>query len=127
MEIRLTQEQWEQFQAGLYERDERLERREPGGTYSRDERVDAYVLSAHAEALYSQDIDPDLWETLADLEMEAGSDEEAWRMIREFYLERGCVLVRIGEDLNTDAGPDDREEWLFSERLAERLGLTAGL
>ena len=125
MDIRLTQQQWEQFQVGLYERGERLERREPGGIYSRDERVDAYVLSAHAEALYSQDIDGDVWETLADLDMEAGSEEDAWRMIREFYLERGCVLVRIGDGLD-DAGPDDREEWLFSERLAERLGLLPG-
>ena len=123
MEIQLTVAQWEQLQQDLYERDERLERREAGGVYSRDEKVDAYVLSAHAEALYSQDIDPDLWETLADLEMEAGSEEDAWAMIREFYLARDCVLIRIGDG----RGPDDREEWLFSERLAERLGLLPGI
>ncbi|WP_425147167.1 hypothetical protein [Deinococcus sp.] len=119
MDLHLTQMQWDEFLAGLYERGERLERREAGQSYPQGEAVDAYVLSAHAEALYSQDIDPELWETLADIELEADDEEDAWAMIRDFYLERGCVLVRVGEG----TGPDDREEWLLNEALAERLGL----
>ena len=123
MEIVLSRAQWEAWQAGLYERDERLERRAAGGVYRRDEAVDAYALSAHAEAFYSQEIEAEVWETLADLELEAASEEDAWAMIRAFYLERGCVLVRVGEEDGPDL-PDEREEWLFDEELARRLELT---
>ena len=128
MEINLSQDAWEQFQRSLHEHDDRLERRVDGHTYPRDEQVDVWVLSAHAEAIFSQDIDPEVWETLADLEMEAETEEDAWRLIRSFYLERGNVLVRIGEGpadgaAGEAAGPDDREEWIFSEALATRLGL----
>ena len=124
MEINLSQDAWEQFQRSLHEHDDRLERRADGQTYPRDEHVDVWVLSAHAEAIFSQDIDPEVWETLADLDMEAETEEDAWRLIRSFYLERGNVLVRIGDGLTpAGAGPDDREEWIFSESLATRLGL----
>ena len=129
MEINLSQDAWEQFQRSLHEHDDRLERRVDGQTYPRDEQVDVWVLSAHAEAIFSQDIDPEVWETLADLDMEAETEEDAWRLIRSFYLERGNVLVRIGEGATNGgataegAGPDDREEWIFSEALATRLGL----
>ena len=129
MEINLSQDAWEQFQRSLHEHDDRLERRVDGQTYPRDEHVDVWVLSAHAEAIFSQDIDPEVWETLADLDMEAETEEDAWRLIRSFYLERGNVLVRIGEGTTNEgetaegAGLDDREEWIFSEALATRLGL----
>lgn len=118
--LHLSPGAWETFQRGLYERDERLEQRQPGQSYRPDEKVDAFVLSAHAEALYSQDIDPELWDTLADLDLEAGSDDEAWGLIKDFYLERGNVLVVVG-----DGAGEEREEWIFSEALAERLGLSA--
>jgi len=129
MELQLSQAAWEEFQQSLYERDDRLDRRTDDQTYKLDERVDAWVLSAHAEAIFSQDIDPEVWETLADLDMEAETEEDAWRLIRSFYLERGNVLVRIGEEATNEgataegAWPDDREEWIFSEALATRLGL----
>lgn len=129
MELHLSDDAWAAFQASLYERDERLERRVDGQSYKQDERVDVWVLSAHAEAIFSQDIDPEVWETLADLDMEAETEEDAWRLIRSFYLERGNVLVRIGEEATNEgataegAGPDDREEWIFSEALATRLEL----
>ena len=124
MEIHLSEDAWAAFQASLYEQNERLERRTDGVNYKPDERVDVWVLSAHAEAIFSQDIDPEVWETLADLDMEAETEEDAWRLIRSFYLERGNVLVRIGEGAAGDGtGPDDREEWIFSEALATRLGL----
>lgn len=118
MEVHLSEDAWAAFQASLYERDERLERRAEGQTYPLDERVDPWVLSGHAEALFSQDIDPEVWETLEDLDMEAASEEDAWGLIRAFYLDRGNVLVRIGEGVG-----EDREEWIFSETLAGRLGL----
>ena len=122
MELQLSQAAWEEFQQSLYERDDRLDRRTDAQTYKLDERVDAWVLSAHAEAIYSQDIDPDVWETLEDLELEAADEEDAWRMIRSFYLERGNVLVRIGDGLLSDDTPaDEREEWIFSDALATRL------
>jgi len=118
--IHLTDDAWTAFQASLYERDDRLERRVDGQTYPRDELVDVWVLSAHAEAIFSQDIDPEVWDTLADLELEAANEEDAWAMIRDFYLERGNVLVVIGDGVG-----EDREEWIFSEPLASRLGLLA--
>ncbi len=122
MELQLSQAAWEEFQQSLYERDDRLDRRTDDQTYKLDERVDAWVLSAHAEAIYSQDIDPEVWETLEDLELEAADEEDAWRMIRSFYLERGNVVVRIGDGpLSDDTPPDEREEWIFSEALAARL------
>lgn len=113
----MTLSQWQSFLANLYERDERLERREPGETYLRDEAVDAYTFSAHAEAMQSAEVDGDLWGTLEDIDENATSEEEAWQKIVAFYLERGCVLLRI-----TDA--PEREEWILSEELAGRLGLT---
>ena len=97
--ITLTPDEWQAFQDQLYERDDRLERRAPETVLGRDETVDPYVLSAHAEALRSNDVDGDVWGTLEDI------DE--------------TVLVRV-----TDL--DEPEEWLFTEELARRLGLTEG-
>jgi len=118
--LELNSAQWEAFLEGLYERGDRLERREPGGEYAPDEAVDAYVLSGHAEALQSAEIDGDLWGTLADLEEEAASEEEAWAKITAFYLDRGCVLVRV-------PGADEPEEWVLEGELARRLGLLTGV
>jgi hypothetical protein len=114
--ITLTPAQWQTFQDSLYERDDRLERRAPETVLGRDEAVDPYVLSAHAEALRSNDVDGDVWGTLEDIDETAGDEEEAWEKIVDFYLERGCVLVRV-----TDL--EEPEEWLFTEELARRLGL----
>jgi hypothetical protein len=116
----LTVPQWAAFLASLYERDDRLEVREPGVTYPAAEDVDAYVLSGHAEALRSAEVDGDLWGTLADLEAQAGNEEEAWAKIVAFYLDRGCVRVRVTGPEGEQAEP---EEWLLEEALARRLGL----
>lgn len=118
--LELNSAEWEAFLGSLYERGDRLERREPGGEYPPEEAVDAYVLSGHAEALQSAEVDGDLWGTLADLEEEAQSEEEAWARITAFYLDRGCVLVRI-----TDT--DEPEEWVLEAALAHRLGLPGGV
>ncbi|MFC5848215.1 hypothetical protein [Deinococcus petrolearius] len=114
--ITLSADEWQAFLAGLYERGDRLDRRVPGESYARDEAVDAYALSAHAEALQSAEVDGDLWGTLEDIDETAKSEEEAWNKIRAFYLDRGCVLVRV-------TGTEEPEDWLLAEALARRLGL----
>lgn len=114
--LTLTPDEWDAFLARLYERDERLDVRTPGETYSPEEDVDAYVLSAHAEALRSAEVDGDVWGTLEDIEETAGNEEDAWAKIVAFYLDRGCVLVRV-------TGTEEPEEWLLEEGLARRLGL----
>ncbi len=114
--VTLTAQQWEDFLASLYERDQCLDCREDGARYYPDENVDPYVLSAHAEALRSAEVEGDLWETLADLDETAQDEAEAWQKITAFYLDRGAVLIKV-------TGLDDTEEWIFSEPLAARLGL----
>lgn len=112
----MTFTQWDDFLAGLYERDERLEVRRADEAYLPEEAVDAYVLSAHAEAMQSAEVEGDLWGTLADIEETAATEEEAWQKIVSFYTGRGCLLVQV-----TDA--DEPEEWLLSGELAQRLKL----
>lgn len=118
--ITLTPEEWQAFQDRLYERDDRLElRTTPDSAVKRDEAVDPYVLSGHAEALRSNDVDGDVWGTLEDLDESAANEEEAWAKIVAFYQGRGCVLVRV-------TGLEEPEDWLFTEALARRLGLIDG-
>ena len=74
------------------------------------------MLSGHAEAMLSSEVDGDLWGTLEDIEETAGSEQEAWAKITTFYLARGCVLVKV-------LGTGEPEEWLLSAELAQRLGL----
>lgn len=116
--VTLTLEQWQAFLESLYERDDRLEKREAGQTYKRDEGVDDYVFSAHAEALNSAEVEGDLWGTLEDIEETAQSEAEAWTKIKAFYLDRQCVLIEL-------TGGPEPEEWIVSETLARRLGLLA--
>ncbi|MDP9763901.1 hypothetical protein [Deinococcus enclensis] len=120
--ITLSADAWAAFLAGLYERDDRLDVRVPGEAYARSETVDAYVFSGHAEALLSAEVDGDVWGTLEDLDETAADEQEAWAKIRAFYLERGCVLLRV-EGLNDPGDPEEPEEWIVTERLARRLGL----
>lgn len=116
--ITLTPDEWQAFQDRLYERDDRLELRAPDTVVRRDETVDAYVLSAHAEALQSGEVEGDVWGTLEDIDETAADEQEAWEKITAFYLGRGSVLVRV-----TDL--DEPEEWIFTEELTRRLGLIA--
>ncbi|AZI41681.1 hypothetical protein EHF33_02050 [Deinococcus psychrotolerans] len=113
MERELTPEAFSALLEGLYERDDRLELRQEGEFYPRSEKVDAYILSGHAEALQSVEFDGDLWGTLEDIDEQAADEDEAWAKIRAFYLDRGNLLLRLG------AG----EEWIFNESLARRIGL----
>ena len=113
MEITLSPESFDALLERLYERDDRLEFRQPGESYPRSEKVDAYVFSGHAEALLSPELDGDVWDTLADLDEQAASEIEAWAKIKAFYLSRDNVLLRLSED----------EEWIVDAALARRLGL----
>ena len=114
--ITLSAGQWDALLESLFERDDRLDLRRDGETYRRDEVVDAYVMSGHAEALRSADVDGDVWGTLEDIEETADTEEEAWEKIVAFYLGRECVLVRM-EDT------EEPEEWVLGQELARRLGL----
>lgn len=114
--LTLSADAWTAFLSSLYERDDRLDLRRPGEQYRADETVDAYVFSGHAEAMQSAEVDGDLWGTLADIEEEASTEEDAWNKIVTFYQERGCLLLRI-------EGTGEREEWILTEGLARRLGL----
>lgn len=117
--LTLDAAQWQSFLDGLYERDDGLAVREPGVSYPPDEAVDAYALSAYAEALRSGEVDGDVWGTLEDLDETAATEDEAWDKITAFYLDRGCVLVRV-------TGLDEPEEWILAAEFAARLGLPVG-
>ncbi|MCD0158777.1 MULTISPECIES: hypothetical protein [unclassified Deinococcus] len=114
--ITLSAGQWDALLESLFERDDRLDLRREGETYRRDEVVDAYVMSGHAEALRSADVDGDVWGTLEDIEETADTEEEAWEKIVAFYLGRECVLVRVQDT-------EEPEEWILGQELARRLGL----
>ncbi|WP_291424093.1 hypothetical protein [Deinococcus sp.] len=116
--IQITAAQWQALQEQLYERDHRLAFRVEGQHYRRDETVDAYTLSAHAEALQSGEVDGDLWGTLEDIDETADSEEDAWNKIKAFYFSRGCVLLRV-------TGTDEPEEWILTSELARHLKLLA--
>ena len=112
-DIVLTREQFAAVLAGLAERDDRLVRLAPGERRGPDEVVDSYVLSAYLEALRSEEIDGDVWGTLEDLELTAPTEDEAWAAIKDFYLSRACLLLRVEAD-----------EYVIAEELARRIGLT---
>ena len=118
-DLTLTLPEWDALLARLYERDDRLDLKAAGETYPASETVDPYVLSGHAEALQSAEVDGDLWGTLEDIEEEAASEDEAWAKISSFYRDRGCVLLRV-------TGTEEPEEWIFSAALLRRLGLLGG-
>lgn len=114
--LTLSWTQWQAFLSSLRE-DEHGQLMPVTATTDNGTLVDAYVFSAHAEAMQSSEVDGELWNTLQDIEATASTEEEAWQKITTFYLERGCILIQI---------PDapEREEWIINEELAERLGLT---
>lgn len=109
MIIDLTPEDFDALLARLRERDQRLEFGTPA---SRDEIVDDYVFSGHVEALRAESLDGDVMGTLADLELEARDEDEAWEKIKAWYVPRGCVVLRVG-----------RDEYVLAESVARRLAL----
>ena len=84
------------------------------------EPMDAYALSAYAEALQSAEVDGELWDTYSDLELEgAGDDTQAWQEIRAFYRDRGYVLLEV-----RGSEGDEPEEWIFAPELLQLLRLS---
>jgi hypothetical protein len=81
----------------------------------RDEKLDRYVFTGLCEALRSEEFDEDPIETAQDLELEQvfATDEDAWDAIKNFYAERACVLLHVG----------DAEEFIVGREIAIRLGL----
>lgn len=111
--LHFTLSEFEALLERFYEREDQLFLREPGQNYPAQEQVDLYAISAHAEALQSEEIDGDLWGTLQDLEETAQSEAEAWHKIRQFYLARGYYLLDMGE----------AEQWIFAPEVLRKLGL----
>ncbi len=109
MIIDLNPDDFESLLARLRERDDRLEFGEPA---NKDEIVDDYVFSGHVEALRAESLEGDVLGTLADLELEARDEDEAWETIKAWYVPRGCVVLRVGDD-----------EYVLAENLARRLQL----
>ncbi|MBC7645703.1 MAG: hypothetical protein H7095_01135 [Pseudopedobacter sp.] len=113
--IELDAQNFNALLESLLERKETLIFRKDAGKRERnDEDVDLYVFSGHLEALRSDEIDGDVWGTLEDLEYEAGSEDEAWELIKGFYLERGCTLLKVNAD-----------EYILNDVLARKLGLVS--
>ncbi|MBB6100051.1 hypothetical protein HNR42_003516 [Deinobacterium chartae] len=110
----MTRAEFDALLASLIERDGALLFRDQAGPSRKgDEDVDLYVFSGHLEALRSEEIDGEIEEHLMDLGYPpAASEEAAWEQVRDFYLERGCVLLRVEAD-----------EYVLSEQLAQHLKL----
>ena len=88
---------------------------ELGRKLERDEKLDRYVFTGLCEALRSEEFDEDPLETVQDLELEQvfATEDDAWDAIKDFYSERACVLLRVG----------DMEEFIVGREIALKLGL----
>ncbi|MFN8509065.1 MAG: hypothetical protein U0Z75_00615 [Deinococcaceae bacterium] len=112
--IKLSVEAFASFLDGWIERGGCLFTKDQvGSRLVDDEDVDPYVFSGHVEALRAREIDGDLWETLADLDEVATSEDEAWDKIVSFYQNRDCVILDVEGD-----------QYILANSLAVRLGLT---
>ncbi len=80
-----------------------------------DEILDRYAFTAFVEALRSEEFDEDPLETVLDLELTQhfASDDEAWEAIKDFYADRACTLLIVGES----------EEFIVGDELLGTLGL----
>jgi hypothetical protein len=80
-----------------------------------DEILDRYAFTAFVEALRSEEFFEDPLETVLDLELtqEFASEDAAWEAIKDFYSERACTLLLVGES----------EEFIVGDELLEALGL----
>lgn len=110
--IVISRESLDELLSSLVERDEKLVFRKDIKPKKTDEPVDLYVFSGHLEALRSEELDGMLMETLEDLGYEAKDEDEAWEVIKAFYLPRKCSLMKVEED-----------EYIIADELARRLGL----
>jgi hypothetical protein len=80
-----------------------------------DEILDRYAFTAFVEALRSEEFFEDPLETVLDLELTQNfaSEDVAWEAILEFYSERACTLLLVGE----------AEEFIVGDELLQTLGL----
>jgi hypothetical protein len=80
-----------------------------------DEILDRYAFTAFVEALRSGEFDEDPFETVLDLELtqKFESEDAAWEAIKDFYSERACTLLVVGES----------EEFIVGDELLGTLGL----
>lgn len=110
--LTLTRDQLDTLLETLIERDEKLLFRKDITPLKDDTKVDLYVFSGHLEALRSEELDGMLLETVEDLGHEAKDEDEAWEIIKAFYLPRKCSLLLVEED-----------QYIIADELARRLGL----
>lgn len=114
MTLEMTAQDFTSWLDTLIERDDYLcLRAEAEPLLPDDVTVDLYVLSAHLEALRSDEIDGQIMDTLQDLEYTAQTEEEAWRLICQFYTARGCTLLQVPPN----------EGYIIADELAHRLKL----
>jgi hypothetical protein len=80
-----------------------------------DEILDRYAFTAFVEALRSEEFFEDPFETVLDLELtqQFESEDAAWEAILDFYSERACTLLVVGES----------EEFIVGDELLATLGL----
>lgn len=79
------------------------------------EIVDRYAFTAFVEALRSEEFFEDPFETVLDLELteEFASEDAAWEAIKDFYAERACTLLIVGQS----------EEFIVGDELLQTLGI----
>lgn len=85
-----------------------------GRKLDRDEILDRYQFTSLVEALRSEEFGEDALETVQDLELPDvfESEDAAWEAVKEFYADRDCVLLHVG----------DTEEFIVGREIAVRLG-----
>ncbi|GGJ22490.1 hypothetical protein [Deinococcus roseus] len=110
--IVLSRQELDTLLSTLIERDEKLLFKKDLKPTKNDVPVDLYVFSGHLEALRSEELDGMLMEAIEDLGYEAKDEDEAWEIVKAFYLPRKCTLMRVEED-----------EYIIGDELARRLGL----
>jgi hypothetical protein len=85
-----------------------------GRKLDKDEILDRYQFTSLVEALRSEEFGEDALETVQDLEFPDvfESEDAAWEAVKEFYADRDCVLLHVGE----------AEEFIVGREIANRLG-----
>lgn len=88
---------------------------ELGRALERDEHLTRYAFTGLCEAVRSEEFEEDPFETAKDLELDATftDEDDAWDAIKDFYAERACVLLHVG----------DAEEFIVGREIVIRLGL----
>jgi hypothetical protein len=86
-----------------------------GQKIKKDEILDRYQFTSLVEALRSEEFGEDALETVQDLELPDvfESEDAAWEAVKEFYADRDCVLLHVG----------DAENFIVGREIASRLGL----